>query len=851
MRAARSVASFLAALLLVGCVVFLTARPEVHNWICVLQNGWGLDTYETVGVGSSGMAAAVDWTGEEARLICFTAQGEQLGNWSVRLPQEEAGGTVSSIYPVRADLAFLAVYDENGQHLTLYRIEAGGQVERLLRETCRGASSAERRAGTRLYGFSQDGGEISFACISEGEVRAYRFPAEGGGIEQTAQEEAGEDVSGATVLPDGTLALGGDGWLTLDGETAAADLSGQTVAQLTRTGSGLYYVDTTAFRIWYTDLTGAGARQVLSLPETVSGHQLTALALTDRGGALALLDGHTLHYVDESGTEDWTALLYQSRAAAGIKLAGGTLGVLLAASLLWYLACGARRGRMPLAAHWGGMLVVVALAITLVLQEALLRPEGRRSALNSNRTVVEGVVQLALISSDLTQADLPRQLAQVLEVGGRYHNVKVSVARQSGKVWLTQAGTFAAMEEGFDPSLADLALVAGSAAGLENDIFQYALSQGEWVLLLTMEIGAQEDPGLAGGVAAGIALVTAVAVLALLLVNWDIRRLARGMECLSEGRRSGQFRLPTGDELEGMASTLNSLAASLERGDRERETLAQSYRRFVPEPVLGLLGKQSILEVDKNTFASRRMVVMMVWFTFPDPVYSGANSRLLFDSVNRVIERTASIATQKGGTVFNFAYNGYDVVMEEDLRQMVSTAVAIQQEVLALNELRGQEKLPAVSLRIALDVGDVLVGVVGDSTQLEPTIISSSFSTVRELINLCGRLEAGILCTEAVIAGAEGYGNRYLGKCWMGQTPVRVYEIFDGDPYGVRKGKESTVRQFSRGVLQLYSGDTAEAKRIFLELAHDNPGDGSVRYYLYLADRLEEHPDQPCGLNGD
>lgn len=830
--------------------MFLAARPALLNWIHVVRKDVGLDTYEMVGVGSGGVAAAVDWEGEEVRLTCFTDQGERLESWSVRLPQEEAGGTVSAVYPVGTDLAFLAVYDENGQYLTLYRAEAGGQVERLLREACRGTSSAERRERTRLYGFSQDGDAVSFALLSAGEVWAYRCPVEGGGVERTDWQEAG-DASSATVLPDGTLALGGAGWLTLDGEAAAADFSGQTVAQLTRTGSGLYYVDTVAFQIWYADLTGAGARRVLPLAETVGADRLTALALTAWGGALILLDGRTLHYVDESGVEDWTVLLFGSKSAAWIKLAGVALGVVLAAALLWYLACGARRGRMPLVVYWGGMLIVLALAVTLALQEAVLRPASRRAALSSDRAAVEGVVQLALTSSELTAAELPGRLAQVLEAGERYRNVKVSVARQREGVWLTQEETFAAAEEGFHPALAALALVAESAAYLENDTFQYALARGEWVLLLTIEITGQERFALAGGVAAGIALVTAVAVLALLLVNWDIRRLARGMEHLSEGRRSRRLRLSTGDELEGMASTLNSLADSLERGDRERETLAQSYRRFVPEPVLGLLGKQSILEVDKNTFASRRMVVMMVWFTFPDPVYSGANSRLLFDSVNRVIERTASIAAQKGGTVFNFAYNGYDVVMEEDLRQMVSTAVAIQQEVLALNDLRGQEQLPAVSLRIALDVGDVLVGVVGDSAQLEPTIISSSFSTVRELINLCGRLEAGILCTEAVIAGAEGYGSRYLGKCWMGQAPVRVYEIFDGDPYGVRKGKESTVRQFSQGVLRLYSGDTAQAKRIFLELAHDNPGDGGVRYYLYLADRLEEHPDQPCGLNED
>ena len=849
MRAARRAISFLAALVLLGCAVFLAARPVLVDWVSVLRSGQGLDTYETLGVGSGGVAAAVSWTGEEVRLSCFSVQGEDLGDWSVRLPDEEAGGTVCAVYPVRADLTFLAVYDENSHHLTLYRAQPGEEAERILRETCRGTSSAARRDGTRLYGFSQDGEEISFALLSEGEVQACRCGGESGGAERVAREGA-DGVTGAAVLPDGDLALGGAGWLTLDGEPAAADLSGQTVVRLTRTGFGLYYVDAAALQVWYADLTGSGARQVLSLTEAVEGRRLTDLVLTAQGGVLALLDGRTLYFLDESGASDWTGLLCGSRAAAGAKLAGAALGVLLAAAALWYLVCGVRRGRIPLAAYWGGILLALTLAVTVTLQEAVLLPGGRQFALEADRAAVEGIAQLALTESGITEADLPERLSRALEEGGRYRNASAIVVERTKDGWRTQADTAAAAAEAFDPALAAQALETGSGASLEGRTFRCALAQGERVLLLAMETAEWGTPDLMRRIAAGFAMIAAAACLVLLLVNRDVRRLARGMERLADGGQGRRLELATGDELEGMASTLNSLAASLEGHDREREELARSYRRFVPEPVLALLGKQSILEVDKNTFASRPMAVMMVWFTFPDPVYSSANSRLLFDSVNQVIERTASIAARKGGTVFNYAYNGYDVVMEEDLRQVVSTAVAIQQEVLALNELRGRDGLPAVSLRIALDVGDVLVGVVGGSTQMEPITISSSFSTVRELIDLCGRLEAGILCTEAIIAGAEGYGSRYLGKCFMGQTLIRVYEIFDGDPYGVRKGKESTLRQFSRGVLQLYSGDTAEAKRIFLELAHDHPRDGGARYYLYLADQMEAHPDRPCGLNG-
>ena len=167
---------------------------------------------------------------------------------------------------------------------------------------------------------------------------------------------------------------------------------------------------------------------------------------------------------------------------------------------------------------------------------------------------------------------------------------------------------------------------------------------------------------------------------------------------------------------------------------------------------------------------------------------------------------------------------------------------------LSLNEQRAIDGLPTVTLRIALDVGEVMIGIVGDENQMEPATISSSFTTARHLIGLAGRLEAGILCTENVIAGAAGYGSRYMGKTRQGDDMLRVYEIFDGDPYGIRRGKETSGRQFSQGVFALYSHDFAAAKRIFLELVHDHPGDGGARYYLYLADRLAGQPDQEVSL---
>ena len=88
-----------------------------------------------------------------------------------------------------------------------------------------------------------------------------------------------------------------------------------------------------------------------------------------------------------------------------------------------------------------------------------------------------------------------------------------------------------------------------------------------------------------------------------------------------------------------------------------------------------------------------------------------------------------------------------------------------------------------------------------------------------------------------------------MGKCLEDGEDIRTYEIFDGDPYEVRKVKESTGGRFSQGVYALYSRDFSQAKKIFLGLVHHNTGDGGARYYLYLADRLEKRPEEEISLD--
>lgn len=462
-------------------------------------------------------------------------------------------------------------------------------------------------------------------------------------------------------------------------------------------------------------------------------------------------------------------------------------------------------------------------------------------------------------------AEVLEQLCMALEAQGSgtgYKNVRALSAKKEGDRWYAPEGGRAEAESAFCARLANLADGSGSeACVLEDGAFRYVISRDGWSLSIYADNAFES-----GSVTVERAIMSAIVILFLMsaggqyVLSRNLRRISWYIEQISNSvvdRKAGQplavsgrLEINTGDELESMASAVNSLADFQSTQGLRQEAMERSYRRFVPERVLSLLGKNSIEEVDKESFAVRRMAVMAVSFHFPESFYANMNnSRLLFDSFNSVIEHTASIASKKGGTVFNFSYDGYDVVMECDTDKVVSTAVAIQQAVLSLNEKRAAQQLPEVRFAIALDIGEVMLGIVGDDTQMQPATISSGFSVVRELLKLCRKLEAGILCTEDILYNTKESGSRYIGKCNVGNMQVRVYEIFEGDSYQLRRAKAGSGNAFTRAVLELYSGNVATAKRQFLQLAHANPGDGGARWYLYLADQMEQNPDMQCVLN--
>ncbi|HIY21927.1 MAG TPA: hypothetical protein H9841_08520 [Candidatus Flavonifractor merdigallinarum] len=862
---------FLLVLVLLGGGAALLFWDLGSECLSVLRDGRAQAGYLMAASNAEGGIYALGREQGQYVLVLGDQTGKRTDYWKLTaegLPQDSVP---TVLYPAAGGAVYLGLYDteESQTYLQLYRItERGKTAELLLNEPCTGENLREQMASIRLSDFAEVDNVVTFALIQGENVTFYqRLSAESGleALEQVTQP----GVQGALALTDGTLVMATEDGLIRTDRTTIPLTNGEIVIKLIQAGTGVYYIDGAGLKVFYADFADWKPYAYLELEKDAYDlDNCTDLWVTRDGNALLLMGGDTLLLDRGSGVSDLSGMLCRPAGQCVLILAGLVLGVLVLTVVLWYVVCEQRQFRIPLLVRWGALTIAVACLGTAILIRGTVRPASQAAMAREAASLMGAVAAQTLQRYNLTDSELPVSLGDSLAAaeGDFYRDAAVSVYQMGeNQTWtLTgsnqgqRSGVRAEMSASFDGTQVAKAMETGSLfwSRREGGETHYLLYRTDGNTLLAVDVngsalvaeGQLSSQWMERGLIALSVLLSALALAILSLITIGLRRSLLGMERLAAGEREVLVAQGGGDELASLADDVNALSGALQEMERQQSELAQSYRRFVPERVLSLLGKTTIHEVDKQTFVSRHLATMMLWFRFPPQVYE-KSGRELFDNLNEVIERTASIVTQNGGTVFNFAYDGYDAVFEGGSAAAVSTAVAVQQEILDMNQEREAAGKPPVTVRIALDEGNVMLGVVGDETQIEPTSISSSFAIVKHLVELCGRLGANILCTEAVMEGARGYGCRYMGKCLESGEAIRTYEIFEGDPYEIRKVKEATGERFSQGVYALYGRDFSQAKQIFLSLVHHNTGDGGARYYLYLADQLEKKPDETISLD--
>ena len=347
-----------------------------------------------------------------------------------------------------------------------------------------------------------------------------------------------------------------------------------------------------------------------------------------------------------------------------------------------------------------------------------------------------------------------------------------------------------------------------------------------------------------------LVIVGVVIILAFMLVEYltvhSIRKLKKGVDAVSAGDYSIVTHINSGDEVESLSNSFNTMTRFIRHNVLSLERINRAYYRFVPENLVRILGENSVENLGKDSHVKRRMVVMVVEFTI-EAAAQAQSAEGLFTDINQVMERIAPAVAENGGTVYDFKYDGFHAVFDQSAESAVLAALQIREVTAALGAERRSQGRTKVDVRVVLDIGDVMLGIIGDENRMSPTAISDSINNAGAILSLCRGSDIYIGCSEAVAEEIKGYRIRYVGKVRRRgeEEGMKLFDLYDGDPYALLKHKEMVAPQFDEAVRLFYKGDFEKSRYLFMQIVSACLDDGAARNYMYYADlyRAGEKPE--------
>ena len=316
-----------------------------------------------------------------------------------------------------------------------------------------------------------------------------------------------------------------------------------------------------------------------------------------------------------------------------------------------------------------------------------------------------------------------------------------------------------------------------------------------------------------------------------------VRRLKRSVDRIASGEYDAAVIISTGDEVEDLSKSVRALSAHIVEKTTSLERLNNSYYRFVPLSFLKNLGETQIERVSKSLNARRRMAVMYLSFEFSQNI-SAMETEEIFESINSVFERTVPIISANGGTAYSFQYNGFYAIFPDSVEDALQAAIRVRETISAYNEA-GRGKRRSVDVRAVISEDNVMLGFIGDDTRMEPTAVAGAINQAQEIERLCRDSGLYIICTEGAYGSlpADKYRSRCIGRYSAADASViRLYDMFDSDPYSLIKLKEQYIMRFELAVRLFEKKDFVHARGQFMDIVKYAADDGVSRNYMYLAE---------------
>lgn len=330
-------------------------------------------------------------------------------------------------------------------------------------------------------------------------------------------------------------------------------------------------------------------------------------------------------------------------------------------------------------------------------------------------------------------------------------------------------------------------------------------------------------------------LVAAVLMTAIFLqVMQPLAEIKGAMETFALGCRDVRVEPTTRDELAGICKAFNKMADDFDLQIVNLQNLSNTYYRFMPMSVLGMLETENLSNLRLGSRAEGEYSVLSISLSLP----GGADGLSLeereemtnqfYRLISAQAERQNAVSVSDGANMNNML-----VICRDDVASAILMALAILAEVDARNA-RLEESL-RMDIACLLHRSEIFVGICGDEEHYIPTVIAPDMERLLRERAHFAQAGARLLVTGEACRGLKSdlsFSNRYIGRLGM-EDGSGFYEFYDDRGAEEMHLLKITDSSFRKAMKLFEEGYTYEAKNLFAMVLHDNPKDMAAKYYIF------------------
>jgi class 3 adenylate cyclase len=241
-----------------------------------------------------------------------------------------------------------------------------------------------------------------------------------------------------------------------------------------------------------------------------------------------------------------------------------------------------------------------------------------------------------------------------------------------------------------------------------------------------------------------------------------------------------------------------------------------SYKRFLPEEFLKLLGKGDIQKVKKGDAISKNISVLFSDIRNFTSLTENMNPEESFSFINQILEYLTPIISKNNGFVDKFVGDCIMALFPHNVDDSIKCGYEML-NVLKIYNAECRSNTFPVEIGIGIHFGNVMIGTIGTENRMDSTVISDAVNTASRVESLTKSLGATFIVTEDLISQSkQNFKKIPIGKFLLKgkKLPMSLYQMLD---------PESTIDMnlFENGI-HLFNSKQFEKAELLFESSKEN-----------------------------